>query len=51
MKMAEMRDMPIDFVKSLLTTLVFLSQPNGVRRAKLIAIAMSLISGLDPSRP
>ena len=46
-----MRDMPGEFSKSLLEGLVFLPQPNGVRRAKPIAIPMSLISALDPSKP
>jgi hypothetical protein len=50
MKMAEMKEFPIDFVKSLDTHSVFLSQPDVVRRAKLIAIANSFISGLDPSK-
>ena len=46
-----MRDMPVEFSKFLDMHSVFLPQPNGVRRAKLIAIAMSLISALDPSNP
>ena len=50
-EMAEMRGLAIEFSKSLLTGLVFLPQPNGVRRAKPIAIPMSLISALDPSKP
>ena len=50
-EMAEKRDMPVEFSKSLDTHSVFLPQPNGVRRAKPIAIPMSLISALDPSKP
>ena len=45
-----MRDMPVEFSKSLDTHSVFLPKPNDVRRAKLIAIAMSLISALDPTK-
>ena len=49
-EMAEMKEVPIEILKSLLTGLVFLRRLNGVRRAKLIAIAMPLISAPDPSK-
>ena len=49
-EMAERRGIPIEFSKSLLTGLVFLPQPNGVRRAKPNAMATSFISASDPPK-
>jgi hypothetical protein len=48
--MAERRGIPIEISKSLLEGLVFLPRPNGVRRAKLIAITRPLISASDPPK-
>ena len=48
--MAEMKEVPIEILKSLLTGLVFLPQPNGVRRAKPNAMAMPLLSASDPPK-
>ena len=49
-EMAEMKEVPIEILKSLLTGLVFLPQPNGVRRAKPNAMATSFISASDPPK-
>ena len=45
-----MKEVPIEFLKSLLTGLVFLPQPNGVRRAKPNAMVTSFISASDPPK-
>jgi len=48
--MAKMKEVLIEILKSLLEGLVFLPQPNGVRRAKPNAMATSFISASDPPK-
>jgi hypothetical protein len=48
--MAEMKELPTEIWKSLVTGLVFLPKTNGVRRAKPNTIATSFISAPDPPR-